>query len=318
MENKICMSTEYFYILLVILSLMTLYYYFNNKDNKGTIDNFSLAMISKKLKMLEDTPLFASRYPPKDKTIILKNKEGSVQKLTKQEALEILTNESTRIKSNKLTPLQNQVFNQYPELVANTQPKSLVINKPNESLVEPNHIIILDNDVDTILEDPVKSQIDYPIRIASPFESPLAVPDLEKRMALETRDKDAVFNDFRAPERRDPEYAYPTNDVKNIINVPTRGLPDNYHSVGVVVRKTDEKIFQLFGREKYPGSSQWEYYVAGADNYGYPNKMPLTVKGNRELSDKERVELPWLDKKNGDFEVNLYNFDVPRYNPYDI
>ena len=33
--------------------------------------------------------------------------------------------------------------------------------------------------------------------------------------------------------------------------------------------------------------------------------------------DKDRIELPWLDRKNGDFEVNLYNFDVPRYNPYD-
>jgi hypothetical protein len=174
--------------------------------------------------------------------------------------------------------------------------------------------MVIDNDVDTILEGPVRNMIDEPLQIVSP----LAVPDIQKRHALETRDKDAVFNDFRAPERRDPEYAYPTNDVKNIINIPTRGSPDNYHSVGVVVRKTDEKVFQLFGRQKYPGSSQYEYYVAGADNYGYPNKMPLVSKGNRELSDKDRIELPWLDKKNGDFEVNLYNFDVPRYNPYDV
>ena len=173
-----------------------------------------------------------------------------------------------------------------------------------------------------VFNQPTRVLTDEPVIISNPLggkiNSPLAVPDLEKRYALETRDADAVFNEFKAPERRDQEYSYPTDSVKNLINVPTRGLPDNYHSVGVLVRKADEKVLQLFGRQRYPGSSQWEYYVAGADNYGYPNKMPIPSRGNRELEDKQRIDLPWLDKSKGHFEVNLYNFDVPRYNPYDI
>jgi hypothetical protein len=65
------------------------------------------------------------------------------------------------------------------------------------------------------------------------------------------------------------------------------------------------------------GSNQWEYYVTGMDRYGFPNKMPIKVKGDKELYDKDKIDLDWLDKSKGKFEVNLYNFDVPRYNPFD-
>jgi hypothetical protein len=141
-------------------------------------------------------------------------------------------------------------------------------------------------------------------------------PIVEKRILLENRDRRAVNDDMIPPERRDPEHSYPDREVKNIINVPSRGLPDNYHSIGVLVRKDDEKILQLFGRQKYPGSNQWEYYVTGMDRYGFPNKMPVKVKGDKELTDKDKIDLDWLDKSKGDFEVNLYNFDTPRYNPF--
>lgn len=327
MSDKICVPNQHFFTLLIIFLLMTMFYVYNSyrftpEGYVKKLDNFnyginndSLAAILEKIKKLDEAPIFnksntASRYPPPDKTIMIKP-NNKINKFSKEDALKIIT-------SNKLTDLQKKVLNDQPELVLDTQPRSLIINDPEVSLEEPQFKIVVTNDIDSILEGPVRNMIDKPLKIGTPFDSPLAVPDLQKRHALEKRDVEAVFNDFRAPERRDPEYAYPTNDVKNIINIPTRGSPDNYHSVGVVVRKKDEKVFQLFGRQKYPGSSQWEYYVSGADNYGYPNKMPLVSKGNRELSDKDIIQLPWLDQKNGDFEVNIYNFDVPRYNPYDI
>lgn len=148
-------------------------------------------------------------------------------------------------------------------------------------------------------------------------ESNLMVSDLEKRDFLQRRDTEAVYNEFKPPEKRLPEHAYPDRYVRSKINIPTRGLPDNYQAMGTLVRKSDEKVLQLFGRQKYPGSNQWEYYVSGADSYGFPNKMPVAVKGDREIEDKQKINLPWLDKSKGDFEVNVYNFDVPRYNPYD-
>jgi hypothetical protein len=142
-------------------------------------------------------------------------------------------------------------------------------------------------------------------------------PYIQKKKFLKKRDRKVVNDDFVAPERRDPEHVYPDREVKNIINIPSRGLPDNYHSVGVLARIQDEKILQLFGRQKYMGSNQWEYYVTGMDRYGFPNKMPIKVKGDKELYDKDKIDLDWLDKSKGQFEVNLYNFDVPRYNPFD-
>ena len=106
---------------------------------------------------------------------------------------------------------------------------------------------------------------------------------IEKKIFLKKRDVDVVNDDFVPPERREPEHVYPDREVKNIINIPSRGLPDNYHSIGVLARIEDEKILQLFGRQKYMGSNQWEYYVTGMDRYGFPNKMPIKVKGENYL-----------------------------------
>ena len=142
------------------------------------------------------------------------------------------------------------------------------------------------------------------------------IDDIERRKYLNQRDAMVLYNDLAPPERRVPEYQYPYNYVKAQLNIPTRGLPENYQIMGVLLRDETETAYNLFGRQTYPGSNQWEYYVAGADSYGFQNKMPVVVRGDRELDDKQRIELPWLDKSKGDFEVNLYNYDVPRYNPY--
>jgi hypothetical protein len=163
------------------------------------------------------------------------------------------------------------------------------------------------------LNNPLTSESE---KIKEIINRPVVIPFVEKRIILEKRDREVVNDDFVPPERREPEHIYPDREVKNIINIPTRGVPDNYQSVGVLVRREDEKILQLFGRQKYMGSNQWEYYVTGMDRYGFPNKMPIKVKGDKELFDKDKIELDWLDKSKGEFEVNLYNFDVPRYNPF--
>lgn len=175
------------------------------------------------------------------------------------------------------------------------------------------------NDYNTSISKNMEILDDVPIFVkkSRKTESALLVNDMEKRLYLEDRDKQAVVNDFKPPERRLPEHAYPDQPIKNALNIPTRGLPDNYQAVGALVRKSDEKILQLYGRQKYPGSNQWEYYVAGGDSYGFPNKMPIGVRGDKELEDKQKIEVPFLDKSKGDFEVNIFNYDAPRYNPYD-
>jgi hypothetical protein len=148
-------------------------------------------------------------------------------------------------------------------------------------------------------------------------EPPIIInPFIEKRVLLQNRDRMVLYDDLHPPERRDQEYAYPDKYVKSLINLPTRGLPDNYSPMGVLVRKDDEKVLQLYGRQKYPGSNEWEYYVMGNDPSSFPNKMPIQRKNKREIMDKDKIKIQWLDPSKGEFEVNLYDYDVPRYDPY--
>jgi len=183
-----------------------------------------------------------------------------------------------------------------------------------------NNLEILSKRMDVLDDIPImykNNQINSKITNKETELKTIGDIDFEKREYLENRDKQTVYNDLKPPEKRLPEYEYPDKYVKQAINIPTRGLPDNYQALGTLVRKTDEKILQLFGRQTFPGSNQWEYYVTGADTYGFPNKMPIQTKGGREIDNNQKVDVPFLNKGKGDFEANIYKFDVPRYNPYD-
>lgn len=136
---------------------------------------------------------------------------------------------------------------------------------------------------------------------------------MEKRIYLTQRDRDVLYNDLHAPERRMPEYAYPTEYVKRAINMPTRGYPDNYQMLGVCLRNNTESAYSFFGRQKFPGSNQWEYYAI-ADNSSI--KIPIKIRGDREAEDGQTIYIPGTDPSKGDYKLKLYDYDVPRYNPY--
>lgn len=136
---------------------------------------------------------------------------------------------------------------------------------------------------------------------------------IERRKYLDYRDANTLYNDLAPPERRVPEYLYPFNYVKEQINIPTRGYPENYQILGVLLRDNTETAYKLFGRQTYPGSDLWEYYC---ENDKYNNvKLPIKNRGNKELMDGMHVHVPGTDKNNGEFKVKLYKFDVPRYIP---
>ena len=135
-----------------------------------------------------------------------------------------------------------------------------------------------------------------------------------KRDILEYRDSQVKYNDFKPPERRMPEHEYPDNRLKQIINIHTRGEPDNYQLMGVLLRDNTESAFNLFGRQKYPGSNQYEYYAQGKMQYN-DVKLPINNNG-KELYDNDKVRILGTDESKGDFIVNLYKYDEPRYNPF--
>jgi len=114
------------------------------------------------------------------------------------------------------------------------------------------------------------------------------------------------------------EYIYTIRDTppERIINYPTRGYPTNYQLYGIVVRNTTETVFNLYGRQKYPGSSQYEYYIEGKGNNNTLFKIPLKINGDKEIEDNNYIEIPEMDNKHGLFQVKLYKLMEPRYIPY--
>ena len=138
--------------------------------------------------------------------------------------------------------------------------------------------------------------------------------ELEKRIMLTNRDQNVLLNDFTPPERRVPSYAYPNSIIKQQFNIPTRGTPDNYQLIGIVMRDNTETAYNLFGRQTFPGSNQYEYYVQGNLDRNIV-KIPITINGEREIEDGQTIVIPGTSLMNGEFKVKLYKLEVPRYNP---
>ena len=136
------------------------------------------------------------------------------------------------------------------------------------------------------------------------------------RDKLIIRDRKVINDPIHPPERRVPRHIYPKEYVQSKTNVPTRGYPDNYQLLGILSRKKDEKVMQLFGRQLYPGATQYEYYIKGKDLSGMEAKFPLNIQNDKELYNNDKITVSQLDKKKGDFIVTLYELDGPKYNPY--
>ena len=96
------------------------------------------------------------------------------------------------------------------------------------------------------------------------------------------------------------------------INIRTRGPEMNYQQQGYLYKDDGSKdILPLYGRQKYPGSSQWEYMVSdkSLDNI----KIPLKDE-TKELQDDEGVSV----KGFGDYKVQLYDNEELKYLPHVI
>ena len=136
---------------------------------------------------------------------------------------------------------------------------------------------------------------------------------------IDKRDNDAIGNPLKAPNRRLPRHIYPESAKDYIFEVPTRGYPDNYHYYGNLIRREDNKIVKLFGRQIYPGSNQYEYYGITSDSTGGSTvKIPVKVQGDKELFDKDQIDIDFLDSSAGKFILYMNDYDRPRYNPFVI
>ena len=99
--------------------------------------------------------------------------------------------------------------------------------------------------------------------------------------------------------------------------IPTRGAPEQYQQMGVMVGP-DGKPLPLYGRRTAPRSDKFNYYTR-TDSYN-PVAMPVTFKnkdcqdnaGCSELSSGDSIRISPTGES---AKVTLYGFDGPRYSP---
>tara|TARA_B100000446_G_C10396875_1_gene286003 strand:- start:93 stop:530 length:438 start_codon:yes stop_codon:yes gene_type:complete len=99
------------------------------------------------------------------------------------------------------------------------------------------------------------------------------------------------------------------------INVPTRGELPIFQKIGVLLKSdssgdTDNARLPLFGRPKYPGSNDYDYYVM--DGSRNSNKIAIEIK-KKQLDNNDQINVSGF---NGVYSVSLYQYDQPRYIPF--
>jgi len=159
--------------------------------------------------------------------------------------------------------------------------------------------------------NPTTTKSDLKSKLEKLEQTLLANVYYRKNKYLKERDEKAVFDVLSPPEQRVEERQYNYNNINT--GIRTRGEPDDYQMIGLLYNSTINKNYQLYGRRIYPGSYEWEYYIRGRDAGGLDFKFPLNYK--QELIDDGEIQLP-ID--NNTYKIKLYNYDQPRYNPYDI
>lgn len=137
---------------------------------------------------------------------------------------------------------------------------------------------------------------------------------------IDKRDEESYNNPLKAPFRRNERHVYPTN-IRDYIEYPSRGYPDNFHYIGNLVRKLEDKteFVKLFGRQTYPGSHLYEYYGITSDNYGGSQiKFQIKTNNKKQIYDGDDVYIDELDNNKGSFKFYENEYDKPRYNPFII
>ena len=193
-----------------------------------------------------------------------------------------------QIQKAKLKESSNNNYN-YDDTIINIVNKQIQKAKINESSNNNSNDRLFKRDVD------VKYNIFYP-----PERRYTQLYNNNQPYILEKKPYNNHIN-YRQPE---DVYYNPTT-----INIPSRGYPDNYQIMGVLIEDNKASAYNIFGRQTFPGSNEYEYYIQGKIN-NTDIKYPLKIK--KELEDSKELNIPEL----GIFKIKVYNYDSPKYIPY--
>ena len=235
-------------------------------------------------------------------------------------SLYIHTNKSNNYNSNLDNYYNSQLDNLNIEL---NKYKTILNNKNlNNDLVVSERQLLSSNNIETkniTYRD--ENVLNNDLVVSERHIIPLSSNNIATKIILDNlnkniiyRDENVLYNNLVAPERRQPLQIYP-NIIKQPNNIATRGIPDNYQLIGLLLRNNTESAFNLFGRQSFPGSNKWEYYVQGSMK-DTNVKIPIKIKGDKEIEDKQNVDVLGSDPSKGKYIVKLYDYETPVYNPY--
>lgn len=126
-----------------------------------------------------------------------------------------------------------------------------------------------------------------------------------------------IIDPLEEPTRRVPRHEIQPFYLKQMIDIPTRGYPDNFTQIGILTKDKKDKnnyqnqILRLFSRQDYPGSNRYTYYTmvnSALDQI----KIPVYTKNKKELYDDDII---YIKELHGTYKVNLHNYDAPKYYP---
>jgi hypothetical protein len=108
-----------------------------------------------------------------------------------------------------------------------------------------------------------------------------------------------------------------------LFNIYTQGPPDSYSWLGILTAESssehfdnNNKLLKLFGRQRYPNSNTWDYYVNAYTGGSSGDNIKISLNKDRykrELYDDDHVYIKELGMK---YNVKLNRDDVFTYNPY--
>ncbi len=193
----------------------------------------------------------------------------------------------------------------------------------------------------------LKNEEQQPIIINKTItQTPPQLPPMPLEDPLVNLDRRVVDDPLTEPSRRPPRHVIMPVVGNPYFNYPTRGFTDSYSLQGYLVRDNDKyerqvntkinkinqegteeetyhdahnkhddkenKILKIFGREKYPNSTEYEYYVIV--NTGFNDNIKYFLENQRrELYDGDSVYIDILKSK---YRVKTLKNRTFEYNPY--
>jgi hypothetical protein len=194
-------------------------------------------------------------------------------------------------------------------------------------IFEPNDT---DNDPHEGTGTPVSERIKYDINIhnVNIRDDNPEIPNRNRISSLQfesEKNMERIINPLLPPER-----SY-SNTYGIPINIPSRGPLQSFQQIGILYKENivdtdklpgnnnDSNILPLFGRPTYNGSKRWNYYTSSDKFQNF--KIPISRNGRKcsddtgcdEIMNGEMITIP---SYNGQFKVEIYDYDRPSYIPF--